>query len=239
MMFKPTKKQVKLAVDYAKGYPDREVCGLFLKDKSFVEVENVFVSPSGKDLPVKLEDPTSGFAIPFEVYLRYGRDIVCIMHSHPDTEHLGPSRADVSAQEASGVPWMVVHGDGSWFVFDEEDCLSSIDFIPVVKDQLSFMEKSLGKRVERDQNWFEDPCALLALVDEQVLLGKYETLDELPAEFCPGDCVLGGDCPQSPPDTLAIFDLDGLFKYRHSNKEEAASEKVPCQHIHRILRLSD
>lgn len=237
-MFKPTKKQAKLAIDYAKNYPDREVCGLFLKDKSFVEVENVFVSPVGKELPVKLEDPTSGFAIPFEVYLQYGRDIACIMHSHPSSDHIGPSRADISAQKASGVPWMVVSGE-DWFVFDEENCFSDLPFIPVVKDQLSLMEKHVGKRIERDQNWFEDPSALLSFVDEQVLLGRYDALDIVPTEFVVGDCVLGGGCDQSPPDTLAIFDLGGVFKYRLRNKEEAASEKVPCQHIHRILRLSD
>lgn len=238
-MFTPTKKQVKRAIDYAKKSPDSEVCGLFLKDKSFIEVENVFVSPVGRDLSVKLEDPTSGFAIPFDVYLKHGREIACIMHSHPDAEHLGPSRADVHAQKASGVPWMVVHGDDSWFVFDEEDCLSSIDFIPVVKDQLSPMESALGNRIERDQNWFEDPSALLSFVDEQILLGKYATLDAMPEEFKYGDCVLGGEDPQCHPDTLAVFDLDGVFKYRLRNKEEAASEKVPCQHFHRILRLSD
>ena len=101
------------------------------------------------------------------------------------------------------------------------------------------MERFLGSRVERDQNWFEDPSALKTLVDDQVLLGRYRALNDLPAVFEAGDCVLGGDSADRHPDTLAVFDLDGLFKYRLTNKEEAASEKVPCQHIHRILRLSD
>lgn len=100
------------AYDHAMREYPREACGLVVlvgSERRYVACRNL--AGSGDHFVMDPED-----------YLAADEqgEIVGVVHSHPDGPAL-PSRADIAAQQATGLPWHIVSvPDGVWHTFGDQ-----------------------------------------------------------------------------------------------------------------------
>lgn len=212
---------------FTDNYPE-EACALILNDGTWIATQNAIkTSPLGQD-----QDEKHAFAISYEDYTKYGRDIACIAHSHIAQgawENNAPSVQDKRAQEATAVPWMIyVLKDGKikdTYIFDEKTC-DKDTYRPGLVDEFTVIEDYFElPRVER-----ANPT-IWELTERLVLLGEFKIV----AEIQPGCIVLGGADPTQAPTRIGVFTRDEQFIYRDPYGDVKVVESVPFQAMHKIL----
>ena len=92
-----------IRADAAARYPE-ESCGFVVDDQYLPQVNIV----------TEADHRRAAFRIAAEAWVKYGKAIQAVVHSHPDG-HASPSGADMMQQSQSGLPWGVVasHATGT------------------------------------------------------------------------------------------------------------------------------
>jgi proteasome lid subunit RPN8/RPN11 len=231
-------------------YP-RESCGLVI-DGDYYGIKNGH------------PDPTHHFFIDPEIvatYRKYGT-IQAVIHSHPDPlpddqrMHLsmaGPSRADMAAQIACGIPFGIVTVDrgNAGDVYFWGDGLEPLELLgrpfrhgvtdcySLVRDYYMTEHKITLPEVPRDDRWWDLGQSLYLDHFEAAgftVLGGREALSQLR----PGDGLLAS-IRSSVPNHAAIYVGDGLILH-HLPKRLSAREPASAftsARLHAVLRHKD
>jgi proteasome lid subunit RPN8/RPN11 len=199
-------------------YP-QEGCG-FVVDGMFIPVENI------------AEDPSNLFQIDLEESKKYEGTDYAVIHSHTmlkwdiTFDPRTPSYEDMLSQEATDVPFGIVHCDGEnitdilWFGVDEIPPLINRDYISNVQDCFALARDyyrlnyniTFGTQ-PRPADWQEwNPYTILQRYQD---LGFYEIKID---DILPGDALLYSIASRTPNHIGIVTSKETFLHHLHNRK---------------------